>query len=116
MTNEQLAHEVILDPTFRLPAGHDVGREAGGRSGHSSASQRVREALKSGFWAGLEDDLRLEPPCYGRVLRVLFHVRNSMMAVAGAEDAASWWTRTCFGSAPMLACMDGKKALRCLGL
>ena len=88
MSYEQLAHEVLLDPTFRLPAAHDVGDEAGGSNGHSSASQRAHAALKRIFWSGLEDDLRLEPPCYGRVLRMLAHLRNSMMAVAGAEDSA----------------------------
>ena len=85
MTNEQLAHEVLLDPTFRLPAGHHAG---GGRCSQMPALQSAHAALMRGFWAGLEDDLRLEPPRYGRALRVLASLRDSMTAVAGAAQGA----------------------------
>ena len=89
MSNEQLAHEVLLDPTFRLQpdnGAYDV--VDGSSSGPGSSWQRASAVLKRGFWAGLEDELRLVPPYYGRVLRMLAHVRDSVVTVAEAEEAA----------------------------
>ncbi|EKX31294.1 hypothetical protein GUITHDRAFT_122507 [Guillardia theta CCMP2712] len=72
MTNEQLAHELLLDPTFTL----DV--EGAGYI-ENPVLAKVRESFKVAFWDSLVDDLRLSPPCYIRVLRVIGEVRDGMI-------------------------------------
>ena len=73
MSNEQLAHEVLLDPSFRLQADVDGG---------DLSTHGVRSVMQIAFWTGVEEDLRRMPPCYGRVLRVLVQVREGVAAVA----------------------------------
>ena len=64
MTNQQLAHELLLDPLFQLD-------ESGGCSTENPAFHGVRESFHRAFWDSIEDDVKLEPPCYVRVIRVL---------------------------------------------
>ena len=72
MTNEQLAHELLLDPGFKLD------NEGAGYIDNTVLSS-VRESFKVAFWNSLVDDLRLSPPCYTRVIRVLGEVRDAMI-------------------------------------
>lgn len=72
MTNEQLAHELLLDPTFKLD------NEGAGYIDNTVLSG-VRESFKVAFWNSLVDDLRISPPCYTRVIRVLGEVREALI-------------------------------------
>jgi hypothetical protein len=73
MSNEQLAHEVLLDPSYRLSADDDTEGK--------SAPEKNR-ALQAAFWAGVEEELQRKPSGFGRVLRVLCQVRDGVAAVA----------------------------------
>jgi T-complex protein 11 len=76
ITNEQLAHELILDPTFKVDA-------HGGCGGENPVHSKIRNSFHVAFWKSLADDLRLDPPIYVRVLRVLDEIRD------GIHDLAS---------------------------
>ena len=65
MTNKQLAHELLLDPAYRLPVG--VGQE----DDTGDVADVVEAAMRDSFWSSVEDDLRATPPRYTCVLRVL---------------------------------------------
>jgi hypothetical protein len=82
MTNEQLAHELLLDPAFQLD-------ESGGSEVDSPVFHRIRESFHRAFWDSLVDDLQLPTPCYTRVLRVLSEVRDGISDLAGAPESAS---------------------------
>jgi hypothetical protein len=79
MTNEQLAHELLLEPTFQLD-------EDGGFHLQNPIFRRIRETFHQAFWDSLVDDLRLATPCYVRVLRVLAEIRD------GVKDIATQWS------------------------
>ena len=78
MTNEQLAHELLLDPTFQLD-------ESGGCSVENPVFHRIRESFHTAFWDSLVDDLTLAHPCYVRVLRVLCEIRDGISDLAGSR-------------------------------
>jgi len=82
MTNEQLAHELLLDPTFQLD-------ESGGCSVENPVFHRIRESFHQAFWDSLVDDLKLAAPCYVRVLRVLAEIRDGINDLAGSREAGS---------------------------
>ena len=101
MTNEQLAHELLLDPFFKL---EDPDQES-----ESCVFRRIRESFHRAFWDSLADDLRLDEPCYTRVLRVLSEVRDGLREVAngsltglidGAIDIDFITTRVGLGALP----------------
>ena len=77
MTNEQLAHELLLDPTFQLD-------ESGGCSVENPVFHRIRASFHQAFWDSLADDLRLATPCYVRVLRVLAELRDGLNDLGAA--------------------------------
>ena len=100
MTNEQLAHELLLDPTFQLD-------ESGGCSIENPVFHRIRESFhavsfvlvfcficlstnisfnQQAFWDSLVDDLRLATPSYVRVLRVLAEIRDGINDLAGSRE------------------------------
>jgi hypothetical protein len=80
MTNEQLAHQLLLDPTFQLD-------ETGGcSSDYNPVFSRIRESFHRAFWDSLVDDLRLPTPCYVRVLRVLGEIRDGIKDLTGARE------------------------------
>ena len=84
MTNEQLAHELLLDPTFQL-------HTTGGCSDDATnpVFQRIRESFHKAFWESLIDDLKLATPCYVRVLRVLTEIRDGINDLAGSREEGS---------------------------
>jgi hypothetical protein len=82
MTNEQLAHELLLDPTFQLD-------ETGSCSVDNPVFNRIRESFHQAFWDSLVDDLKLPTPCYVRVLRVLAEIRDGINDLAGSKEAGS---------------------------
>lgn len=83
MTNEQLAHELLIDPKFKLD-------EKGGSDQENPVFARIREGFHVAFWDSLVDDLRLTPPCYVRVVRVISEVRDGIIELAsGTKEEAS---------------------------
>ena len=82
MSNEQLAHELALDPTFQLD-------EGGGCSAENPLYQRIRGSFHRAFWDSLVCDLCLDMPCYTRVLRVLAEIRDGIHDLAGTRDSCN---------------------------
>lgn len=80
MTNEQLAHELLLNPLFQLD-------ENGGCSAENPVFHRIRESFHQAFWDSLVDDLKLSSPCYVRVLRVLAEIRSGINDLAGSRES-----------------------------
>ena len=76
MTNEQLAHELLLDRKFQLD-------DTGGAGVANPVFHRIRESFHKAFWDSLSDDLKLQPPCYVRILRVLREIRDGISDLAG---------------------------------
>jgi hypothetical protein len=71
MTNEQLAHELIINPLFQL-------NDDGMCETDYTAFRVIRETFHRAFWESLVSDLLLEDPCYFRVIRVLNEVSTGM--------------------------------------
>ncbi len=82
MTNEQLAHELLLDPGFQLD-------ESGGYGGDNPVFHRIRQSFHRAFWDSLVDDLKLVPPCYERVIRVLAEIRDGIVDLAGSSESSA---------------------------
>ena len=76
-TSEQLAHELLLDPTFQL-------EEYGGRN--NLGFHHARDMFQRAFWESLVDDLQLATPCYSRVLRVLGEIRDGVANLQGSNE------------------------------
>eukprot|EP00960_Hanusia_phi_P001045 28633-Hanusia_phi.AAC.1 len=117
MSNEQLAHELLLDPTFKLNE-----REAGYIE--SPVLLNVRDAFKRAFWDSLVDDLKLNPPCYTRVLKVVGEVRDGMIDLAPARkdqflekfDTSYWQDQIDRGLLDWVSCVSLMKAMVALEL
>lgn len=82
MSNEQLAHELLLDPMFQLD-------ENGGCSVENPVFHRIRESFHQAFWDSLVDDLRLDMPCYVRVIRVLCEIRDGINDLSGSREGSA---------------------------
>ena len=82
ITNEQLAHELLLDPTFQL---HDENGDDGSIASQYRTNpvfRGIRESFHRAFWNSLVDDLRLATPSYARLLRLLGEIRDGITDVA----------------------------------
>jgi hypothetical protein len=75
MTNEQLAHELLLDPAFEL-------NDCGGCSFDDPIHHRIRESFHDAFWGSIADDLRFAVPCFTRVLHTLSEIHDGIVHVA----------------------------------
>ena len=82
MTNEQLAHELLLDTSFQLD-------EAGGCSAENPVFHRIRETFHQAFWDSLVDDLKLPSPCFVRVIRVLREIRDGINDLACSREGSA---------------------------
>ena len=80
LTNEQLAHELLMDMAFQLHDGVN-------NNDNDPILHRIRESFNESFWDSLVDDLRLDTPCYVRVLRVLTEIRDAVVELPGAQNA-----------------------------
>lgn len=72
MSNQQLAHELLLDPAFQLDEESP---------GPMSCHRRIREEFNRAFWASLVDDLKCTPPCFFRIMRLLREFRDGLAAI-----------------------------------
>jgi hypothetical protein len=78
LTNEQLAHELLLDPRYQMP---DEGYVFGTvRCTAEYRAIRARDARI--FWQLVQEDLARQ--CYARALRVLEEVRDGLHELDGA--------------------------------
>ena len=84
MTNEQLAHELLIDPEFQL---NDDGDNA--ENAENEVYKKIRHTFHLAFWSSLVDDLKLAYPCYVRVLRVLEEIRVGLGEVTRQVDEVS---------------------------
>ena len=76
MSNEQLAHEMLLDPNFELG-------ENGSFKDENPAYERMRVTFHQAFWASLSDDLRMEPkPDYARTIVVFDEISRGIKQLA----------------------------------
>jgi hypothetical protein len=82
LTNEHLAHELLFDMTFQLSDSGTCGME-------NQVNDRLRKSFHRAFWNSTVDDLRLTPPCYTRVLRVLAEIRDAIRELAGQREAVT---------------------------
>ncbi|EKX31669.1 hypothetical protein GUITHDRAFT_122130 [Guillardia theta CCMP2712] len=79
MNNEQLAYELFLDPNFRIKDGYqELNR---------GVLDGVRNAFREAFWESLVDDMRLQPPVYCRVIKVLGDILNGYTEIVPSERA-----------------------------
>lgn len=77
-SNEELAHELLLDYEFRLT--DDIA---------SGCENEVIKRINRGFWASIADELQLEVPCYVKPLKVLRDIRDSIAEISGqAQETA----------------------------
>ena len=79
ITNEHLAHNLLLNPDFTLD-------EHGGCDSENPVYHRIRESFHRAFWDSLVDDLNLPTPCYVRVLRVLAEIRDGIADLTGSRE------------------------------
>ena len=82
LSNEHLAHELLMDPAFQL-------NDEGGCTSENPVFRRIRESFHQAFWDSLADDLRLLEPCFVRVLRVLGEIRDGVNELAGSRESGS---------------------------
>lgn len=71
MSNEQLAHELLIDGSFRLD-------ERAGQSDEKLVHTKIRETFERAFWESLVEELSLDPPHFDSVLKVLEEIRVSI--------------------------------------
>lgn len=76
MTNEQLAHELLLDPTFQLD-------ETGNPGYRYQTLKQIRQCLQKAFWESIKDDLKLSPPDFSKMIRILDEIRGAIHEMAG---------------------------------
>jgi hypothetical protein len=88
-TNEQLAHELLLDPLYQLD---DSSYAPDAQPRHHAqqlphpALRRIRDCFHKAFWDSIADDLRLGRPCFTRVLRVLREARDGLMELSASDN------------------------------
>ena len=83
LSNEQLAHELALDRTFQLDG-------SGGSSSEDPLYRQIRNTFQLAFWDSLVGDLRLETPCYVRVLQVVAELREGLDTLRGTRNLGNF--------------------------
>ena len=84
ISNEELAHELLLDPDFRLSRQEEEGAVYRDRS----PLAHFLDKYQDDFWGALEEDLEREPPCYVRVTLALSEIREGVIHLAPATQAS----------------------------
>lgn len=75
ISNEELAHEIALDPKFRCDNNGFYAKQ-------DPMFARVRAAYEGAFWDSLVSDIELRPPVYSRVVRVIGEIHDFITDVA----------------------------------
>jgi hypothetical protein len=81
ITNEQLAHELLLNPNFQLDEQYI--------SSKSSYLKQISESFETAFWDSLIDELKLSTPCYTRILSVLKEIRDNICDIIDNSNKKS---------------------------
>jgi T-complex protein 11 len=81
MTNEQLAHELLLDKNFRLD-------DKSGMSEDKLVHTKIRETFERAFWESLEEDISSSPPSYRPVLSVLAEIKSGIETLCAGHAEA----------------------------
>lgn len=71
MSNEQLAHELLIDSGFRLD-------DKAGISDEKLVHTKIRETFERAFWNSLIEDLTCVPPSFAPVLNVLNEIKAGL--------------------------------------
>jgi transcriptional regulator NrdR family protein len=74
MSNEQLSHELQLDPGFKL----DVD---GYSKFENKTRSRIRKIFNNAYWNSVTDDLRLKPVLYVRVTNILHEIHMGVNTI-----------------------------------
>ena len=85
VSNQQLAHELILDPSFQIPDSRSGIDALASSSPDQCISRQIRTKFHMAFWDSLGDDMRLKPPCYARVVKVLQEIKDAMHELGGSN-------------------------------
>eukprot|EP00960_Hanusia_phi_P005493 159808-Hanusia_phi.AAC.5 len=80
MSKEQLAHELLLDPSYQFSV-DDCGYM------DDKSLQSVRDTFREVFWISLIDDLKIQPPCYTRVIKVIEKIRGGLLDMIPTQSA-----------------------------
>lgn len=81
MSNEQLAHELLLDSGFQL-------RDKPGASDEKLVHTKIAEAYENAYWDSMVDDLTDEPPSFSPVLNVLATIRTGIEELSQHQPEA----------------------------
>jgi hypothetical protein len=75
LSNEQLAHELLLNREFRLNETANIPDE-------QLVHTRIKEPFERVFWTSLAEDLSAVPPCYARTLSVLEEIKKGVQSLS----------------------------------
>lgn len=82
ISNQQLVHELLLDPAFQL-------NDDGGCAIENATFDQIRLSFQRAFWDSLADDMRLQPtPCFARVLRVCGEIGDSLKELVSEQRSS----------------------------
>lgn len=66
-TNDQLAHEILINPAFKYEFNNSINENANYKLFHNA------------FWNSQIANMRTERPCYARIIRVLNEIRDRLL-------------------------------------
>ena len=81
MTNEQLAHELLINSNFMLD-------DKAGASDEKLMHTKIRETFERAFWESLVEELTCEPPSFSSVLNVLSEIRTGIESLSQNQPEA----------------------------
>lgn len=73
VANMYLAHEIAMDPSFRLPDKNEVEK--------SGLRKQVEDVMKKAFWDVLQSQLDETPPKYKQALALLAEVKEELLSL-----------------------------------
>lgn len=87
MSNEQLAYNLLLDPSYQLEdrEGQIIAGQNPDECYGDLASTKIRNMFSDAFWDSLVFDMTLAKPCFARVRRVLAEVKDGLRDLARQE-------------------------------
>lgn len=73
--NEQLAHELLLNPSFQLDENNIC-------CNINPIYKKISDIFHKSFWNSLNDDLNLSKPCYTKVIRIIKEIYDSIVDIS----------------------------------
>lgn len=91
MTNEELAHELLLDPNFKLDKQIKEKEWLGPTSGGNYIQTRIRGVFEKSFYTALQQELCNEPfPKYEKVFSLLESIVSQVQELCKGYPEAQW--------------------------